>query len=139
AYASLAAGTRRELHWKIGNELLGQLAGLAGHAEHGDFRHADERLFEVVDHLDAGVPADLDEARTLELAQLDLRAGRRALANSAHELAQRYLVNGIALIGSHPAERQHVYELAFGLHFMLARTLGFLGRRDQADVAFAQL
>jgi PAS domain S-box-containing protein len=150
AYASLAAGTRSELHWKIGNELRGQLDEL------GDLRHADERLFEVVDHLDAGVPADLDETRRLELAQLDLRAGRRALANSAHELAQRYLVNGIALIGSHTAEvqaralpppglgpeggeLQHVYELAFGLHFMLARTLGLIGRRDQADVAFAQL
>jgi PAS domain S-box-containing protein len=151
AYASLAADTRRELHWMIGLELLGQIDELDEHAGQGDLRHADARLFEIVDHLDAGAPADLDDARRLELAQLDLRAGRRALANSAHEMAQRYLVNGIALTGSDTAEiqarglaaeggeAQHRYELAFGLHFMLARTLALIGHRDRADVAFAQL
>jgi PAS domain S-box-containing protein len=143
AYASLAADTRRNLHWKIGNELLGLLDEVA---ELGDLRHADERLFEVVDHLDAGVPlAALDEAHRLRLADLDLRAGRRAMASSAHELAQRYLANGIALVAEYGADiveqgsAAQGYELVFSLHFTLARTLALSGRRDQADAAFAQL
>jgi predicted ATPase/signal transduction histidine kinase/tRNA A-37 threonylcarbamoyl transferase component Bud32 len=133
AYASLDANTRRELHWAIGNELLGQLS------EH------DEQLFETVDHLDAGAPEQLDEPRRLEFAALDLRAGRRALASSAHELAFRYLSNGIALVGSHTAEVAErgpgadAYDLVFGLHFTLARMLSLAGRREQADAAFTQL
>ena len=148
AYASLAEDKRRELHWAIGNELLVHIVDVD---ELGENRQGDERLFELIDHLDAGVPKQLDEDRRLALAELDLRAGRRALTYSAHELAQRYLVNGIALVGSHSddvgergaavdGERSKpVYELVFWLHFLLARTLAAIGRKDEADVAFAQL
>jgi predicted ATPase/signal transduction histidine kinase/tRNA A-37 threonylcarbamoyl transferase component Bud32 len=138
AYASLSADTRRELHWAIGNERLAQLGEV-------DEREQDEQLFEIVDHLDAGVPAELDEARRLELATIDLRAGRRALASSAHALADRYLSNGIALVGLRSAEvgergvEADAYELVFGLHFTLARVLSLAGKREQADAAFAQL
>jgi predicted ATPase/signal transduction histidine kinase/tRNA A-37 threonylcarbamoyl transferase component Bud32 len=141
AYACLSEATRRGLHWAIGNELLAELGDLAALAE---LRHGDERLFELVDHLDAGVPDQLDEGRKLALAELDLQAGRRALVYSAHELAQRYLQNGIALVGGQPIDAEprgprKIYELVFWLHFMLARTLAAMGSRDQADVAFAQL
>jgi predicted ATPase/signal transduction histidine kinase/tRNA A-37 threonylcarbamoyl transferase component Bud32 len=145
AYASLAADTRRELHWAIGNDRLAQLGGRAPIHAGSDDREQDEQLFEIVDHLDAGAPADLAEARRLELATLDLRAGRCALAGSAHALAHRYLSNGIALVGDRSAEvgdrgpEAQAYELVFGLHFTLARVLSLAGQREQADAAFAQL
>ncbi len=142
AYASLPEQTRRELHWAIGNELLAQHSA--------DERERDEQLFEIVDHLDAGAPALLEESRRVELAALDLRAGRRALAGSAHDLAHRYLTNGIALVGGWTAEveargaqvdeaRPGLYGLVFGLHFTLARLLSLAGRREEADAAFARL
>jgi predicted ATPase/signal transduction histidine kinase/tRNA A-37 threonylcarbamoyl transferase component Bud32 len=142
AYASLPADTRRELHWAIGNERLAQLGQLG---QLGIERDLDDQLFEIVDHLDAGAPASLDENQRIELATLDLRAGRRALAGSAHTLAQRYLSNGIALVGTRCAEvgergpETDAYELVFGLHFTLARVLALAGQREQADAAFAQL
>jgi signal transduction histidine kinase len=145
AYASLPADTRRELHWAIGNERLAQLGNRQSLSAGSDDREPDEQLFEIVDHLDAGVPASLDEARRLELAALDLRAGRRALASSAHPLAHRYLSNGIALLGPRSAQVEdrgsaaEAYELVFGLHFTLARVLALAGQREQADAAFAQL
>ncbi|PRP90178.1 Sensor histidine kinase TmoS [Enhygromyxa salina] len=125
--------TRRALHWKIGRELLASLA------------ESDEQLFEIVDHLDAGAPADPDRATRIELAELDLRAGERGLDTAAHELAQSYLARGIALtqdLRDEVIERGAAapgYELTFHLHFKLAYSLALNGRRAEADEAFAEL
>ncbi|KIG17505.1 Sensory box histidine kinase/response regulator [Enhygromyxa salina] len=133
ARQGLADDVRRELHWTIGRELL---AGLA---------RSDERLFEVVDHLAAGAPANPDDNTRLELATLDLRAGTRGLDTGAYDLAQSYLARGIQLtlanrddvIARGPAAPD--YELAFRLHFNLAYSFALNGLRKQADAAFSKL
>ncbi|KIG12590.1 histidine kinase response regulator hybrid protein [Enhygromyxa salina] len=133
AQRGLDAAARQRLHWAIGQELLESAGG------------GEQRLFEVVEHLHEGLPADLEDAQRLELARLDLRAGERALDAAAYDLAERYLGQGIALT---EAQRQEVatrgveaanYELVFQLHFHLAYALALAGRREQADQAFAEL
>ncbi|PRQ09194.1 protein kinase domain-containing protein [Enhygromyxa salina] len=133
AQQGLADDARRDLHWTIGRELL---AGLAA---------SDERLFEVVDHLTAGAPADPDHATRLELAELDLRAGTRGLDTGAYDLAQSYLSRGIELtVGSRAdviarGPQAPDYELSFRLHFSLAYSLALNGLRRAADRAFTEL
>src|SRR5690606_16356817 len=79
AQQGLDADARRRIHWTLGRELLASSAA------------SDDRLFEIVDHLDAGAPDDPNEPLRLELAALDLRAGARALGSGAYELAHVYL------------------------------------------------
>ncbi|HVH99983.1 MAG TPA: AAA family ATPase, partial [Enhygromyxa sp.] len=98
ALAQLPAEDRRLLHARYGRRLL---------AEAGD---DGERLFEIVDHLDAGLERPLASAplhERLDLAGLNLRAGVRALDSAAYEPALRYLEQGIELI---PELREPVAE-----------------------------
>jgi signal transduction histidine kinase len=105
----------------------------------------DDRLFEVVDHLDAGAPADPDDALRLELAGLDLRAGVRALEVGAHDLADAYLRHGIELTAARRSEVTEQgraapgYELMFRLHFTRAYSIALAGQREQADREFTEL
>jgi predicted ATPase/signal transduction histidine kinase/tRNA A-37 threonylcarbamoyl transferase component Bud32 len=125
--------TRRRLHWTIGRELLAITSA------------TDDRLFEIVDHLAAGLPTEPDEAVRLELADLDLRAGIRALDSGAYDLAHVYLRHGSELTAARRAEviergaAAPGYELVFRLHFTRAYSLALAGRREEADREFAQL
>jgi PAS domain S-box-containing protein len=140
ALAQLPADERRRLHRSYGRQLLSTA---------GD--ELSDRLFEIVDHLDAGLEhptngqraASLDER--LELADLNLRAGTRALDNAAYDPALRYLEQGIELIAelrdavaAHGDRAPH-YELAVGLYFARAQVLALSSRNDEAREAFAQL
>ncbi|HVI03779.1 MAG TPA: hypothetical protein VM869_34035, partial [Enhygromyxa sp.] len=133
ALRGLDAETRRRLHWTLGRELLASSSA------------SDDRLFEIVDHLDAGAPAEPDDALRLELAELDLRAGVRALESGAFDLAHAYLRQGGELMAALRPEviargRDALgYELVFRLHFTHAYALALAGRREQADREFAQL
>ncbi|PRQ05245.1 protein kinase domain-containing protein [Enhygromyxa salina] len=133
ALAELEPEQQRVVHWILGRRLLEARAGV------------DEQLFEIVDHLNAGMPAELDEDLQIELAQLELRAGARSLDSGAYELALRYLEQGIALVASWTpivAERgpssEH-YGLSFELHFARAQSLALAHSREQADEAFDEL
>jgi signal transduction histidine kinase len=124
---------QRQLHWTIGRHLRSQLDT------------SDDQIFAIVDHLDAGAASELDTATRLELAALDLRAGRRALDSAAYPLARRYLGHGLELIAdARPAvaregPRSTDYALVFELHFAHAQALALALEREAANAAFDQL
>ncbi|MFO7566875.1 MAG: AAA family ATPase [Enhygromyxa sp.] len=126
---------RRRLHWTIGRALLADATS----------NDSDDRLFEIVDHLDAGAPDQPDAELRRELASLDLRAGVRALDSGAYDLALSYLQHGIELCAGLRAEvtergvAASSYALVFRLHFTRAYAVALAGRRDQADREFAAL
>ncbi|KIG14413.1 Sensory box histidine kinase/response regulator [Enhygromyxa salina] len=133
ALAQLAPEQQRVVHWTLGRHLLETRASV------------DAQLFDIVDHLNAGIPAQLDEEQRLELAQLELRAGARALDSGAYEFALRYLDHGITLVAQWTpgvAERgpssEH-YALSFELHFARAQSLALAQSRDHANEAFDAL
>jgi predicted ATPase/signal transduction histidine kinase len=108
AYALIPAHERTALHMTIGRRLLTRL----------DPEQREQRLFEIVDHLDLGRPllATLsgDDAVTpLDLARLNLAAGVRAREATAYAAAARYLATGLELAGDAWDERG---ELALSLH-----------------------
>ncbi|PRQ05982.1 AAA family ATPase [Enhygromyxa salina] len=138
--ASLEAGLelRQRLRWRIGQHLLGKLDAGVG---------VGDKLFEVVDHLDAGLAGagELDASARLRLAELNLRAGRRALDSAAYEPALRYLEHGLGLVTD---EREVVardglnaphYQTIVELTFARAQVLAACGRAELAERAFESL
>jgi serine/threonine protein kinase len=89
ALAKLGAEARARQHWEIGQRLRTELGEGAG-----------DRIYVVVNHLDAGVVnADaLSLELRLELAVLNLRAGEGALQSTAWVTAQRYFGYAYRLI-----------------------------------------
>jgi tetratricopeptide (TPR) repeat protein len=88
--ADLEPESRRAMHWAIGEQLLAH----AGSEPSGD------DIFAIADHFESGL-ADLDSlvpAHRLELAELQHRAGERALAAAAWISARRYLALGHRLV-----------------------------------------
>jgi len=104
AHALLSPAERELAHLKIGRVLLAALR---------DPDH-DELVFDVVRHLDAAAPRITDPAERLRLADLNLRAGRRARQATAYAAARALLRCGIELL---PARAWHdAYDLSFALH-----------------------
>lgn len=127
AYDALSADARARMHLRIGRLTLASL----------NERSAAGALFDVVTQFNSG--AALIEAREerLTVADLNLRAGRRACASTAYEAADRYLRAGIELLPE-DAWEQH-YELARDLHLEFARTLYLLTRFTEAHAALDRL
>ncbi|HEY8947113.1 MAG TPA: GAF domain-containing protein, partial [Polyangiaceae bacterium] len=78
-----------------------------------------DRLFDIASQFELGVSVMKDEPERLLVAELNLRAGRKAKAASAYELAARYLAVGQALLPADAWETH--YELAFATHLERAR------------------
>ncbi|WP_165703932.1 AAA family ATPase [Enhygromyxa salina] len=142
AHNHLPGVERRKLHWQLGRDAIERAGEVS-----------DERLFEVVDHLDAGIPSEhdadaldeLDGAACLELASLNLRAGNRALDAASYDAALRYFDIGIEFSLEH---RESVaaqgpgaphYDLVVGLAFGRAQALELARRNAEAEDAFAEL
>jgi predicted ATPase/signal transduction histidine kinase/tRNA A-37 threonylcarbamoyl transferase component Bud32 len=104
AYVLLAEPQRQARHLQIGQRLLAHTpeAEQAG------------RLFEIVNQINRGSALLTEPGERLELAQLNLLAGRRARATTAYGATGEYLTAGCALL---PADswQQH-YELSLQLH-----------------------
>ncbi len=97
----------------------------------------DALLLAAVDHIDAGRAALATRDERDELAELNLRAGRRAKLASAYEAAVDYLRTSIELLGEDPWERTP--ELAFSCTIELAECEHVAGRQERSAALFAKL
>jgi predicted ATPase/class 3 adenylate cyclase len=104
AYALIAPGAQRAVHLRIGRLLRGECGQTP----------REEQLFDVVNHLNAAIDLIADPRERIDLARLDLAAGRKALASSAYGPAAVFLDAGIGLLP--PDAWDLHYELALGLH-----------------------
>ncbi|MFY0568802.1 AAA family ATPase [Archangium lansingense] len=103
AYSLLPERHKKRLHLEAGRLLRNT-------CEHT----LDERLFEVADQLNLGAELVTNAEERLELARLNLQAGRKAKTSSAFRSALGYLTRGIGFLPP-DAWRSH-YELTFRLH-----------------------
>ncbi len=104
AHSLLDEREMKATHLKIGRLLLANLP----EAERG------ERIFQIVDHLNLSRDSLENPAELLELARLDLEAGRKAKAATAYSAARWYLETGMKCL---PADSwQEHYELAVAMH-----------------------
>ncbi|HEY7372412.1 MAG TPA: AAA family ATPase [Polyangia bacterium] len=126
AYSLVGDAERPVLHLRIGRLLL---AGTSAE-EVGD------RIFEIVNQLDHG-RALITPAERIPFAELNLRAGRKAVTAAAHATGRTYLTAGVEMLPAHAWETN--YELAFALHLELARATFFAGDAEQALRRLAEL
>jgi transcriptional regulator with GAF, ATPase, and Fis domain len=80
--------------------------------------HGEERIFDVANHLNLAKNLINDESELLNLAQLNLTAGRRAKSSAAFEAALEYLRTGTILLTEKHWDSN--YELAFDLNLETA-------------------
>ena len=103
-----------------------------------------DRLYELVDHLDAGRrPADaLSDPQRRELARYNTQAGERALGSAAWPSALRYLERALELLAPELDDARvggPSHELAFCAHFAHAQALSLYGSSAAAAEAFDEL
>ncbi|BAP54797.1 ATPase [Thioploca ingrica] len=91
----------------------------------------DSTLFEIVNHLNKGQKLITDPAEQIQLAQLNLLAGRKAQLSTAYQHAVDYFRVGIALLEPQGWEMQ--YELTLALSLAAAEVAYLSGRFDQME------
>jgi predicted ATPase/signal transduction histidine kinase/ActR/RegA family two-component response regulator len=126
AYSLVPASERAALHLTIGRRLLGVTPP----------DRLDERSFEIVRHLSLSTELMTSDEEREQLAQLHLRAGRRAQASAAPAAARSYFSSGRALLDQGAWEAR--YELAFALGIGLVESELALGNQAAADDALAE-
>ncbi|MEL6470455.1 MAG: AAA family ATPase [Cyanobacteria bacterium J06623_4] len=108
AYSLIEETQKQSTHLKIGQRLLNNLS----EAEQK------ENLFEIVNHLNAGIALISDLAQREQLAQLNFEAGQKAKAATAYQSAVEYFSTGIQLLKKDCWQSQ--YALALELHTLAA-------------------
>jgi predicted ATPase/signal transduction histidine kinase len=121
AYVMSSASRRRELHVAIGRRMLHSV-GDSG---------LDANLFEIVDQLNLGSSLMQDPVERLQLAKLNLTAGRKAHASAAYKAAGDYLQAAIHLLPDDPWLAQS--ELTFALHRERAECAYLTGQHEIAE------
>jgi predicted ATPase/signal transduction histidine kinase len=102
AYSLLPEGERPALHWRIGQSLWTEPTSLQ------------ERLFEVVDHLNQGSALVTTPEARISLVRLNLQAGQKAKSAMAYQSALAYLQTGISLLAT--ASWETDYDLTLVLY-----------------------
>ena len=103
AYTLIPEGERAGAHLRIGRMLLASMTA-DGLAEH---------LFDVANQLNRGAELLIDRGERVQVAAIDLRAGRKAKASAAYASARAYFSAGISLLDDRAWDSQ--YELTFSL------------------------
>ncbi|MEG4405647.1 AAA family ATPase [Microcoleus sp. MON2_D5] len=104
AYSLIPEDQKRSTHLKIGQLLL----------QNTPEAEREERIFDIVNHLNVGVELITQEAEQEQLAQLNLVAGKKAKAATAYSAAVEYLNAGRELLTANSWESQ--YKLTLTLH-----------------------
>jgi len=124
AYLLIPREQRQETHLKIGRLLL-------AHTPKGEL---EERIFEIVNHLEFGSSLLRDPAEKEKVAELHLLAAKKAKASAAFKVADHHLAAGIALLSE--AHWKDRYDLMFPLHLLRAECLFLEGRHEEAASLF---
>ncbi len=121
AYELIPAGERAAVHLRVGR-LLRAACGSAV---------PPEQLFEIANHLNLGAALITDAGERLDLARLDLAAGRRAKESAAYPAALEYFERGRRLL---PAVAWTTHEdLARDLELEAGECAYLCGRFDEAE------
>ena len=121
AYSLIPEDNKQATHLKIGQRLLNNVPEAEREAN----------VFEIVNHLNMGIELMRSQDDREQLAQLNLIAGRKALASTAHKVAIEYLTGGIRLLRSDCWHRQ--YALTLSLHESAAEAAYLCGAYEQME------
>lgn len=121
AYTMIPDEQKHLVHLTVGRLLL----------ERWDPAKAEEKLFDVVHHLNHGCRLITDRAERLALARLNLAAGHKAKASTAYRAALGYLKTGLGLVTG--SEWESEYDLMLALHLEAAESEYLSGDEAEAE------
>jgi predicted ATPase/signal transduction histidine kinase len=121
AYSLIPEDQKRATHLQIGQLLL----------KNTPEADREERIFDIVNHLNVGVELITPEAEREQLARLNLVAGKKAKAATAYAAAVEYFNVGKKLLTANSWENQ--YELTLGLHTEAAEAAYLCGDFDRME------
>ncbi|MEZ0368342.1 MAG: AAA family ATPase, partial [Candidatus Sericytochromatia bacterium] len=127
AYALTPEPERAPLHLKIGRLLLAETP----------IAECEERLFDILNHLNTARELIQAPAERMELAALNLQAARKAKLSAAYEAAARFAAIGAGLLPEDAYERDDA--LAFALNLESAETEYLIGNYAGADALYPQI
>jgi len=127
AYALIPPQRQRMVHLTLGRLLLARTPR----------ERLDVRRFDIVSHLNLGRALMGVRAERLQVARLNLDAGRKAKASTAHDTALELFCAGIDLLDTDAWTDEHA--LAFALHLEAAESRYLCGQFDQGLQACAAL
>ncbi|MBD2522286.1 ATP-binding sensor histidine kinase [Nostoc sp. FACHB-133] len=102
AYSLIPEEQKKPIHLKIGLLLLNNIP----------VAEQEEKIFELVNQFNIAVEFISPQTKRDELAQMNLTAGRKALASTAYPTALKYLTTGIKLLAGDSWEIKHHLTLA---------------------------
>lgn len=120
AYALIELKSRAPFHLRIGNLMLKEMTDEKGA----------EKIFDVVNQLNLGSALVSGWAEKQRVAELNLRAGRKAKASTAYTSACSYLAAGMALLTDEGWQR--CYDLTLGLYLERAESELLSSNLEQA-------
>jgi predicted ATPase len=127
AYALIPEKSRTQFHLSIGRVMIEKMTP----------EQVTEKIFDIVNQLNSGLALICQPGEKDRVAELNLRAGRKAKASTAYASACIYLSAGMDLLGGDAWE--HQYELAFGLWLERAECEYLNGNFEKAEELIAEL
>lgn len=127
AYQQLAEDDKRQTHLKIARTLLANLP----------FVERDERILEIVHHMNQGRELILEPDERIRLIELNLQAGKKARDASAYEEALRLF--GVAFDAMPANALAKHYDLFIKTHSELGEINYILGENKVAERHFAAI
>ena len=121
AYALIDEDRRQAVHLSIGRLIQ----------SHANSQEREERLIEIVGHLNNGRRLITDPAERIGLARLNLAAGVQARRSSAYEAAINYLRTGQELLPIDPWTSEYRLTMDLGMEFQQCAYL--TTRYDEAE------
>lgn len=121
AYALIPTDRRAAAHLRIGRALASLTPPEA----------LEERIFDIVNHLNRGATLITTEAERERTIGLNLVAGKRAMSSTAYASARTYLAQGAALLSSDAWTRS--YDTTFELYLALSECEYLTGNFGEAD------
>jgi predicted ATPase/two-component sensor histidine kinase len=122
AYSLIPETNRQYIHLKLGYLLLKQTTE----------EQLEERIFDIVNQLNVRWQAIFNREEKLNLAQLNLIAGKKAKLATAYHIAIRYLNIGVKLLPESSWWETH-YDLIFNLYVEAVQTEYLNSNFDRAE------
>ncbi len=127
AYALIPQDRKHIVHHLVGRLLL----------QRADLEQTEEKLFDIVHHLNLGSSLITEESERLALARLNLNASGKAKSSTAYQSALNYAKAGLSLLSEERWESH--YDLVFALNFEAAACQYLCGNFDEAEQQFESL
>jgi predicted ATPase/signal transduction histidine kinase len=121
AYALIPEYEKKPIHLKIGLLLLNNIP----------VAEREDKIFELVNQFNIAVELITDKNQRHDLAEMNLTAGRKALASTAYQAALKYLTTGIELLADDSWEKK--YELTLALYETASEAAYLAGEYEQME------